>query len=187
MRHTPPPNRRTATARNREAELIRLPDGAELHLRPLRPSDRQAYAEAVQGMSPRSRYLRFASPKPRLSERDLDLLAGVDGHRHLALVALTGDPPRGVGVARYVRAAGQAAEIAIGITDAWQGRGLGRLLLARLLEQAAAHRVPALTATTLAENEASQRLLRSAGFTLVRRDGVTNEYGRRLAQAALAA
>ncbi len=168
-------------------ERIRLADGGELLVRPLRASDRGAYASSMRGMSARSRYLRFASPKPRLSDRELDFLTGADGDHHLALVAIAAEPARGVAVARYVRGDARSAEVAIGVTDAWQGRGLGRLLLSRLLEQARAHGVTVLTATTLAENVASERLLHAAGFRLARRDGTTNDYRLELPSTPVAA
>ena len=168
-------------------ERITLADGGEVLVRPLRADDRAAYSAAMLRMSARSRYLRFASPKPRLSNRELDFLTGADGDRHLALVAMAGDPPGGVAVARYVRTDAAGAEVAIGVIDAWQGRGLGTVLLSRLLEQARAHGLTALSATTLAENIASEHLLQAAGFRLVRRDGVTNDYRLELRSAPAAA
>jgi GNAT superfamily N-acetyltransferase len=171
----------------RDGEPVTLADGSRLLVRPLHAGDREGYAESIEAMSPRSRYLRFAAPKPRFSAKELDYLTHVDGDRHLALVALAGEPPVGVAVVRYVRAADGSAEVAIGVTDPWQGRGLGRLLLAHLIDRARRRGVTALTATTPAENEPSRRLLHAAGFALVRRDGVTNDYRLELTVGAAAA
>ncbi len=55
-----------------------LDDGGGVHIRPLRPADRAMYDEAVAGLSPRSRYLRFAAPMPRMSERLLEQMMQSD-------------------------------------------------------------------------------------------------------------
>ena len=145
-------------------DRITLADGGSVVVRDLTAADRAGYIEAVGAMSDRSRYLRFASPKPALSDGEIDYLTRVDGVRHVALVALDGD--HGAGVARYVVFAPGRAEVAIGLVDAWQGRGLGRILLARLIERArAAGDLQTLEAMTLAGNTGAQRLLRASGFT----------------------
>ena len=82
-----------------------LNDGRSVRIRPLREADRATYEAAVYSLSPRSRYLRFFTPIEKLSKRMLDLMTQVDGHRHVAWLALTPDEATGVGVVRYVRAA----------------------------------------------------------------------------------
>jgi GNAT superfamily N-acetyltransferase len=71
-------------------------------------------------------------------------------------------------VARYVRDRNdpQAAEIAITIADEWQGRGLGRELLARLSRRARQEGIRRFTALVAAGNVAMTALLRNAGGTL---------------------
>jgi RimJ/RimL family protein N-acetyltransferase len=159
-----------------QGELVTLADGRRLLVRPLYPSDRQTYADAVAGMSARSRYLRFAAPKPRFSERELDFLTQPDGDRHVAFVAIEPETRRGIGVGRYVRSDERTADVAIGVTDEWQRRGVGRLLLDRVVAAARAKGLTALTATALAENAGSRHMLGGAGFELVSRDGITNDY-----------
>jgi acetyltransferase len=158
------------------AEVV-LGDGARVRVRPMRTDDREMYARAVAGMSPRSRYLRFASPMPRLNERLLNQLMGFDGDRHVAIGALTADESALVGVVRYVRTAdGSTAEVAIGVADLWQARGLGRALLGRIIEHARAAGVAKLTAVCLSENRESISLARWAGFVPTRRSGASTEY-----------
>ena|SRR5712691_8643931 len=67
------------------ARQLTLADGADI--RPLERSDRAALASAVAHLSERSRYLRFASPKPRLTERELDTFTELDRHSSDALLA----------------------------------------------------------------------------------------------------
>ncbi len=154
-----------------------LDDGRSARIRALRPSDRETYADAVAALSPHSRYLRFAAPLPKLGERQLDQLMQSDWD-HVAYAAMTPDESVGLGVARYVRSTEnpRSAEVAIAIADDWQGHGLGRELLGRLLEHARTAGLQTLVATSLSENRVAQRLLRSAGFGVVAREGIYTEY-----------
>jgi acetyltransferase len=143
------------------------------------------YRAAVAGLSERSRYLRFAAPLPRLSESLLDQMMDSDGIRHVVYVALAPGETSIVGVARFVRAPGpqRSAEIAIAVADAWQGAGLGAVLLARLVEHARRAKLRRLIAITLSENRSAGRLARSAGFSLSGAAGNYTEYELRLTAA----
>jgi RimJ/RimL family protein N-acetyltransferase len=152
----------------------RLPDGQRLCARPLEPTDREAYLEGFGRLSPESRYLRFAGPKPRLTAADLAYLLDVDHDRHEALVAFECRSGCGVGVARYVRLPGDpsAADVAVTVLDAWQGRGVGRHLLTLLTRRAAEAGITRLHADALRENRRALRMLRGAGFRVVVWEGV---------------
>jgi RimJ/RimL family protein N-acetyltransferase len=117
-----------------------------VRVRPLTTSDRDLIARVFDGLSPRSRLLRFLTPMPRLPRRTLDALAAVDGTRHAAWVALTRDDEP-VGVVRWVRDAvdPKRAEIAIEVVDAHQGRGIGRTLADVAMKGAAARGIERLT------------------------------------------
>ncbi|HEU4411313.1 MAG TPA: GNAT family N-acetyltransferase, partial [Polyangiaceae bacterium] len=156
-------------------EECRLADGTPIALRLLRPDDREGLRRGFAELSPASRYARFFIETPELSEDALDYLTDVDDDYHLAIVATTPSldlkDERGVGVARYVRLAGEpdAAELAVTVLDEMQGRGLGRLLLERLVEAARERHLRRLRAEVLADNGAMARALRRAG-AVVRED-----------------
>jgi acetyltransferase len=77
-----------------------------------------------------------------------------------------------VGVARYVvDPAALRAEIGIVVGDAWQGRGLGRRLLATLLEHARGAGIREAVGIVLATNKAMLRLARSMGFSATAEPG----------------
>src|SRR6059058_3282277 len=99
-------------------ELV-LRDAARLLVRPLEPTDRAALAEAVSRLSPTTRYLRFAAPKPRLTKADLDNLLDLDHHDREALVAIDPATGDGIAVGRYapVRDEPGVAEVAVTVTD----------------------------------------------------------------------
>jgi RimJ/RimL family protein N-acetyltransferase len=149
----------------------------------MRRSDRAALALAVAALSPESRYRRFLSPKPRLTDRELASLTDLDHHAREALVALDPAGSGWVAVARYASFVDEptTADVAVTVADAWQRRGVGTALLALLVERARREGIVCLRATTLADNRAALRLLRRHGFTRTGRDGGLIELARDLA------
>ena len=127
------------------------------------------------GLSAHSRYLRFHSGAPYLSEPSRQALVAVDGARHIALVAevpsASGRQP--VGIARFVATGPRRAEMAFAVVDAWHGRGVGRRLLTELREWAVRLDYRELTALVLPENRAALQLLHRAfpATTTVSSDG----------------
>ena len=144
------------------------------------------YEAAVEGLSERSRYLRFGSPLPKLSERMLAHLTDLDGDRHVAYVALTPDGETIVGVARYVRLEQDpsSAEVAIAIADDWQRVGVGPLLLRRLIAHARSAGVDSLVAVRLGENRAAASLARRAGFSSAAPAGIYVDHRLSLPRAS---
>jgi RimJ/RimL family protein N-acetyltransferase len=145
---------------------IRLDDGVTLRLRPVDSGDRAGHAALFARLGPESRRRRFMSPKPRLSERELDYFTDVDHVQHEALAAV--DPRDGaiVGVGRFVRRSDRpgAAEIALEVADDMQQLGIGTALARWTESRARATGVEVLTATTLRDNRPALALLRRLGF-----------------------
>ena len=152
-------------------------------MRPLERGDRQGLAAAVRRLSDQTRYLRFATAKPRLTKRELDFLVDVDHHRHEAIVAIDPTTRRGVAAVRYIQLTGEpdVAEIAATVTDDWQGRGLGTALLAQLAGRARDEGYTAFRASVLASNQRSIGMLLAAGFAPLPSSGVLREYELALA------
>jgi len=165
---TPPADTRELVLRDRH--LVRV--------RPLTATDRSIYERAVMDLSPRSRYLRFFAPIPRLSERLLDQMTQTDGDRHVAYVALTADGSTAVGVVRYVLRADDPneGEVAIAVADDWQRLGLGGELLRQTIEHAHLAGLDSLTASTLRENAGAVGLLQASGFSATGASGPYAEH-----------
>lgn len=146
-------------------ESATLADGTPVSLRPIRPADAPLLQAGLLELSERTRYLRFHAPRKEFSPEELRYLTDVDGEKHFALAAFTVRTPRMVAVARFVRssAAAAAAEIALVVADALQGKGLGQLLLSRLREAALERDVTRFTGTMLEENRPMRDLLRKLG------------------------
>jgi GNAT superfamily N-acetyltransferase len=105
-------------------------------IRPLRAGEVAAPLQRVfDGMSARSRYLRYHTEMPRLTAAYRAALTTVDGLRHVVLVAERPGPdgPIAEGLGRLIAMDGGGAEIAIEVVDAAQGQGIGGRLLRGLV------------------------------------------------------
>lgn len=111
----------------------------------------EAVDAVFEGLSARSRYLRFHAPTPRLTASARRVLVDVDGERHAAVCALIGGDP--VGIARVIKTGDRSAEIAVAVVDLWQRRGVGRRLLEELTAIAARMGVAELRGDVLPDNE----------------------------------
>jgi acetyltransferase len=151
-------------------EELALADGRRVALRPIRPEDAQRERRFFDGLSDRSRYQRFMQYLHELSPQMLARFTQLDYDRELALVAVSGD--EFVAVGRYApNADGRTAEFALVTADAWQGKGLGRALLERLVRAARAAGYEALYGHILGANHDMLDLAARLGFTEDGRDG----------------
>jgi RimJ/RimL family protein N-acetyltransferase len=141
---------------------IKVRDGREYHVRPLRPDDDQRLSDAYDRLSPDSKYKRFLGAKPTLTRRDVEYLVDVDDRDHVALAAApAGEPDLLIAVARFVRLEHDpaAAEFSIVVGDACQRAGLGSQLLELLAREALSLGIERFVATILAENIGAHRLV----------------------------
>jgi GNAT superfamily N-acetyltransferase len=136
-------------------EITELRDGTRVRIRPIEPGDKRAILEGFEQLSDESRYRRFLTPTPRLTESQLRYLTEVDHESHEAVIAFAEETGEPLGVARYVRFPDDPAdaEPAVTVVDDWQGRGLGSLLLEEITARARAAGVRRFTATVLAVND----------------------------------
>jgi RimJ/RimL family protein N-acetyltransferase len=148
-----------------QPQLVTLRSGDVVRIRPVRPDDAQALVRAYTNLGEQSRYRRFFTVMPELPEATLMAAVEVDHDDHEALVALPLLSAEIVGECRFIRLPDQpgTAEVGVTVVDAWQGRGLGSALLARLSERAAEAGIEYFTAEVLAENRTMLALLPSLG------------------------
>ena len=149
--------------------FITASDGTQLHVRHVKPSDKELIRRAWLQLSDQSQRRRFLAPKPVLTARDLRYLTEIDGHDHVALVAVRlDDPHRLVGVARYVRLQDdpETAEVAVTIADHMQGMGIGTKLGILLADEARGRGIARFSASVLTDNRPALRLMSSMAHHL---------------------
>ncbi|HUI53947.1 MAG TPA: bifunctional acetate--CoA ligase family protein/GNAT family N-acetyltransferase [Bryobacteraceae bacterium] len=149
-------------------------DGTQLTIRPIRPEDEPAMVRFHETLSERSVYLRYfhlINLEQRTTHERLTRICFIDYDREMALVAVRRNPETGepeiLGVGRLMKVHGtQEAEIAALVSDSWQGRGLGKELLSRLLLVAANEKLARVTADILPDNRGVMRICEKLGFSL---------------------
>jgi RimJ/RimL family protein N-acetyltransferase len=167
------------------AEVAALRDGSRVTLRAIRPDDALRLQAFHAKLSPESVYLRWLSAHPVLTDEEAAGLSQVDYHLRMAFVATlpTGAPTAGpeaapsdaeeiIGVARYAAAPSEgpgAAEAAVVVADAFQQRGLGTLLLGRLLAYARTQGIHTWVAEINAQNARMLRFIQRGGLPTTKR------------------
>ena len=136
-----------------------------LRIRRLVEGERRPVLQVFEGLSDRSRRLRFLGPKPVLRAADLDRLVDVGCCGRQAVVATDPATAEAVGIARYVRLGADraTAEVAFEVVDEWQGKGVARRLVEALRVVAAEEGITRLHATIAPENKAALALMRRLG------------------------
>jgi GNAT superfamily N-acetyltransferase len=137
-------------------------------LRRVEADDAAVFESFVKALSPMSRQRRFHFPLTVLPPSWLHRLTGPDPATELAMVAiaLRDGRPECVAEARYAVGDDGEREFALAVADDWQGQGLGRELLRRLVTHAAARGVRHLFGDVLRDNAPMLRLAQQAGFRL---------------------
>jgi len=152
-------------------------DGGALRLRLIRPDDEPRLVALSERLSQHTAYQRFFTAMRRLPTNWAHFLANVDYRTRLALVIERQDADEIVAVGRYEPTSDAAvAEVAFVVQDAWQGKGLGRVLLRELIAAAEARGITRFRAYVLAGNYRMLRLLNRHTHVLERRtdSGVTD-------------
>ena len=142
---------------------ITLRDGTALRLRPIRADDAPRLVEYYGRLSAHTAYQRFFTVMKRLPPDWARLHSAVDYRTQLALLAECGprEQPELIAVARYEPTdEPDTAEVAFVVQDAWQGKGLGTIMLDELLAAAAARGITRFRAYVLADNPRMLGLLR---------------------------
>ena len=154
-----------------EADVV-LRDGTVAHVRPIRPSDTPGIHRFHSAQSDESIYMRFFAPLRRLSDSDVHRFTHVDYADRVALVATMREDIIGIG--RYDRIDPRSAEVAFNISDHYQGKGIGSVLLEHLAAIARDVGITRFTAEVLPQNRKMLSVFSDAGYDVTRHieDGV---------------
>jgi RimJ/RimL family protein N-acetyltransferase len=143
-----------------------LRDGRQVEIRALRPDDKDDMLAAVGRTGMQSMQRRFFGVKRGFSEKEIAFFMNIDFTNHVALVALADEDGRPViiGAGRYIVVEPGRAEIAFMIIDAYQGQGIGTLLMRHLAAIARGAALKELIAEVLPENAAMRKVFSKFGF-----------------------
>lgn len=146
-----------------------LNDGTDIIIRPIRPEDAEIEQAFIRGLSAESKYFRFMNSIHELSLEMLVRFTQIDYHNEMALVAINPDPDgeEEIGVARYMTNPDKkTCEFAIVVSDKWQGKGIARLLMQKLLDIARNRNLEVMEGQVLANNYRMLELMASMGFQI---------------------
>lgn len=162
-------------------EHISLKDGSPVWLRPIRPDDAPRLQEGFARLSPETIYMRFLETFRQLPDAQAEALANVDYQQRMALVGSIQEDgqERLVAVARYALipalAPGQEApepglaEAGIVVRDDYQRRGLGKIIMNRLVRYASLHGVQTFVATVHVSNQRILHFITQSGLSFERK------------------
>ncbi|MER6824739.1 GNAT family N-acetyltransferase [Streptosporangium sp. NPDC000563] len=122
---------------------------AAVEIRPARPGDEEGIRRFLGGLSPRTRALRFFAGMSRPSASFVRTLLAVDERRD-ALLAVRGNVL--VGHAMSCRGEKVDVEIAVVVSDEWQGMGIGSRLIRTLMRRAEARGAVTVGMDVLGDN-----------------------------------
>jgi len=150
----------------------RANDGTVLRVRAIRPTDESLLRELFYKLSHDTVYQRFFSVKKYMPHENLQRFCTIDYDRDMTVVACLrrGDDDQVVAWASYnVDPDSGYAESSFVVDDAWQGRGIGTLLMRRLTEIAEARSIRGFTAAVLADNGRMLRVFEKCGYPIERK------------------
>ena len=148
---------------------VTLKDGASVVLRPLRPDDEGLWHTMLNAASEQSILFRFRSLFRSVVHNQAVRYCFVDYDREMAFIAEVNVQGRRelVAVGRLVGDQDHdRAEFGILVIDAWQGRGLGGLLLDMCLQHARNAGYKLVYAESSWDNQPILSLFRKRGFTI---------------------
>ncbi len=144
-----------------------LRDGSPIHLRAIRPGDKDLLFQHFSGLSDDSRYTRFFGAKRTLTRDELARFTELDFDDQVGLAAtlIENDKERFIGIGRYLRLTDRKrAEVAFAVLDEYQGRGIATLLLEHLRRIANGAGILEFTAEVMASNRHMLDVFRDSGF-----------------------
>ena len=144
-----------------------LGDGTPVLVRPLHPEDIELERSFIEALSPQSRRYRFLQAMRSPSDALLRQMMTINPATDAAFVAVLGegDEAREIGVARFsASAGGQDCEFAVTVADEWQNKGLGTLLMHRLMEVAKGRGIKSMQSSDAADNSIMREFARHLHF-----------------------
>jgi acetyltransferase len=142
--------------------------GESITLRPIRPGDESQHRQFLEKLSPEDVRMRVFYARRELPTSELARLTQIDYAREMAFVAERTRPDGVNETLATVRAStnseGYSAEFAIVVRTDLKRKGLGRIMMSKLIRYARAKGLSRLVGTILRENHAMRELAHELGF-----------------------
>lgn len=162
-------------------------DGGKVEIRPIRPEDEPQHRALFQRLSPEDIRLRFFGRIREPVHTEMARYTQIDYDREMAFIASRRDAagaPETLGVVRVIADPDNIeCEFAIVVRSDLKGRGLGRLLMDKVIDYARAKGTRKMVADVLSENLGMLALARRVGFRIVSREEGVVRIERDLAAA----
>jgi acetyltransferase len=163
-------------------------EGMDFIIRPIRPEDEPLMVAFHETLSERTVQLRYFAPlnlRQRTEHERLSRIVFIDYDREMAIVAERTNPRTHeksiAAVGRLAKSyAGNHAEFGLIVSDRYQGQGLGRQILTRLIEIGRAENIEIISGLILPENTNMLNIVRQMGFQLEQREDKVFEASLRL-------
>ena len=146
---------------------MKTDDGMELNIRPIKPTDQEAWLDFFHSLSPNSVYHRFFGMIKGVPYRNLQYYLDIDYSNRLAIVVTVPNSPREeiVAIARYdLDNRTNMAEFAVVVSDEWQNKGIGSFLLGYLSKVAKTRGISGFTAEVMSDNRRMIDLFNDSGY-----------------------
>lgn len=143
-----------------------LHDGQSVLIREIRKQDTELERRFIERLSPTSRRFRFLGTMVSPSDDLLRQLVALDPARDVGLIALIGEGAEQteIGVARLSVEGDETCEFAVTVSDEWQHKGLGTLLMQHLINSAVERGIKSMYSIDAADNEHMHELAAHLGF-----------------------
>ncbi|MEO7057630.1 MAG: GNAT family N-acetyltransferase [Caldimonas sp.] len=144
-----------------------LKDGTRVRIRPIHENDVELERQFIEALSPTSRRFRFLDTMRTPSEALLKQMTTIDNTTDAAYVATieVAGTTREIGVARFsARPDGHDCELAVAVADEWQNKGLGTLLVARLIAIARSRGIGQMHSSDAADNTSMRKFAEHLHF-----------------------
>lgn len=146
----------------------KLKEGTEVVLRPIKAEDEGRFNELIKSLSAQSMRFRFFEIIKEIPHDTLTKYCNLDYDRQIAIVAeLKQGGKQIIGAGRVIAEPdGTSGEFAVLVTDQWQLKGLGSMLMDYIITVARNMRLGRIFATILPDNIKMITLCKKKGFKI---------------------
>jgi acetyltransferase len=148
-------------------EWITLKDGSAVFLRPIKPTDGPLLEDLFKKLSRETIYFRFLSHLDKLQPEMVKGFVEIDYESRFTLTAIITEDAKEsiVGTCSYVvKENTDHAELTVVLRDDWQRKGLGKAMVARVVNVARSKGLASIEILLDYRNEGMKRIFASLGY-----------------------